>query len=68
VDRYSCRGIPGPNLCRRVVGCLGRRRNIRQRVTVRRAELQSAIVESLDLKALFVNRAMMPAAQQDEIR
>jgi hypothetical protein len=34
---------------------------------VRPAELEPAIVSSLDLKAVFVNGSVVTAAQQDEV-
>jgi hypothetical protein len=46
---------------------LRRRRHVGQHTAVRLPELQLAVRPSLDLIALFVNRAVMPATQQRQI-
>jgi hypothetical protein len=67
VDGYSRRGVPGANRCGSVSRGPRRRRDIRQDIAERCAELQRVIPASLDLKAFFVNGAMVPATQQDQV-
>src|SRR5262245_8839474 len=62
------RHVPGPNLCLRVFRRPRWRRRVGLRPAVGRAELQLAIGASLDLKAFFMDGAMVSATQQDEIR
>ena len=67
VNADTCRRVPSANLCRGVPWCLGSRWDRWQHVAVRPAELEPAIVASLDLKAFFVNGSVVPATQQNEV-
>jgi hypothetical protein len=52
----------------RICGHCGRRRDLGQRPAIRPPELERAIRLSIDLIALFVDRAVVPATEQREIR
>src|SRR3989442_10268525 len=47
---------------------LGRKRDLGQKLTVRPAEPKLAVRPSIELVALFMDGAVMPAAEQREIR
>src|SRR5947207_15433975 len=51
-----------------IVRHLDRRRDLGQRPAVRAAERKLTVGLSIDLVALFVNRAVVPATEQGEIR
>jgi hypothetical protein len=51
-----------------IAGHLGKRRNLGQQPAVRPAETKLAVGVSIDLVALFMDRAVMPATEQGEIR
>ena len=52
----------------RIGGHRGRRWDIRQRSAVRPPELERAVGLSIDLVALLVYRAMVPATEEREVR
>jgi len=57
-----------PERLDRIGGHRGRRRNVGDEQAIRAPELQRAVGLSLDLIALLVHRAVMPATEQREIR
>jgi hypothetical protein len=63
----TSRCIPRANFRSSVSWCLWSRWNLRQHVTVGRAEQKLAILSSLDPKAFFVNASVVPTTEQDQI-
>ena len=59
--------MPGAQDARRIVTDVGRRRHLGQRPTIRPSELQLAVRLTLDLEALFVDRAVVSAADEGEV-
>jgi hypothetical protein len=62
------RVVPRSQDSKRIAGHLGSRRDFRQQSAVRTAELEFAVGLSIDLVALLVNGAMVPATEQGQIR
>jgi hypothetical protein len=60
--------VPYPQGPRCIRGDLGGRRHLGQELAVGPPELQLAVRPAVDLEALLVNGAMMPGAQQREVR
>jgi hypothetical protein len=64
----SLRLVPRPDDLHRIARHLGRRRDLGQELAVRTSEPKLAIRLSIDLVALLVHGAMVPATEQREIR
>ena len=63
-----CASCCARSACDRIGGHRGRRRHVGQRPAVRSPELERAVGLSLDLIALLVHRAVVPATEQREVR
>ena len=59
--------MPGAQDTWRILGDLDRWRHLGQRPTIRPSELQLAVRLTLDLEALFVDRAVVPSADEYEV-
>jgi hypothetical protein len=59
--------MPGAQDARRILGDLDRWRHLGQRPTIRPSELQLAVRLTLELEALFVDRAVVPTADECEV-
>ena len=68
VEVEPLRVVPLSEGLDRVRGYCGWRRDIRQRSTVRPPELERAVGLSIHLVAFFVDRAVVPATEQREVR
>ena len=68
VEVESLRVVPSSQNSHGIGGYLGRRRDFGQYTTVRPPESELAVALSLDVVALLVDRAMVPATEQGKIR
>ena len=69
--RVECQArvsVVSPQHAHRVGGYRGSARHLGQDLPVRLPELKLPVGESIDLIALFVDRAVVPATQEREIR
>ena len=64
----SLRSVPRSQDVHWITGHVTRRRDFGQKLAVRAAEPQLAVGLSIDLVALLVNGAVVPATEQGEIR
>ena len=60
--------VPRPEDLDGIAAHLGRRRALGQKVAVRAAESKLSVRPSIELVALFVDGAVVPATEQGEIR
>jgi hypothetical protein len=68
VDVEASRDVIGSKDVRRIRGDCNRERNVRNESTIRPPKLQRAVGLSLDLEALLVDRAVVTATEQREVR
>jgi hypothetical protein len=68
VDAEPLRLVPRPQRLDGIVGYRSGRRHLGQESPVGAPELEHAVRLSIDLVALLVDRAMVPATQQRQIR
>jgi len=67
VELESLRGVPRPEGLDRIVRHCGRSRNLGQEPAVRPPEPERAVGLTVDLVALLVDRAVMPATEEREV-
>lgn len=67
VEAKSQRGILRVQRMNRIRGHRGRRRHLREGAAIRPPELERAVGPSRDPVALFVDRVVMAAAQEDQV-
>jgi hypothetical protein len=60
--------VPCPQSARLIAGDLGRRWHLGQDLAIRPPELRLAVWQPIDLEALLVHSAVMPATQQRQVR
>ena len=68
MDVETARKVVGPKSTDRIGGHSGRMWDFWERSPVRPAELERTVEPTLHAEALLVDRAMMPAAEQREVR
>jgi len=67
VEAEALCDVPGPEDPHRIGGHRGRRRHLGQRPAVRPPELERAVGLSINLVALLVDRAVVPATEQCKV-
>ena len=68
MELETLRRVLRPDRFRRIGGHRRRRRHVGQRPAIRASELEGAVTQPLDLVVLFVQRPVMSATEQREIR
>ena len=68
VEAEAVRDVCGPEHLDRIGRHPGRRRDLGQRPAIRPPELECAVRLSIDVIALLVDRPVVPATEQREIR
>ena len=68
MDVETAREVVGPKSTERISGHSGRMWDLGQRSPVRPAELARTVEPTLHAETVLVDRAMMPAAEQREVR